>query len=49
MKKEEKLMIIFRCNNKIFFEKYKVITDYASCGGISSDHYPIYAEGLFSY
>ena len=40
---------IFRCNNKIFFEKYKVITDYAACGGISSDHYPIYAEGLFSY
>ena len=37
----------FRCNNKVFFEKYKVITDYEACGGISSDHYPIYVEGLF--
>ena len=40
---------IFRCNDKIFFEKYKVITDYSACGGISSDHYPIYVEGLFLY
>ena len=37
----------FRCNNKVLFEKYKVITDYEACGGISSDHYPIYIEGLF--
>ena len=37
----------FRCNNKIQFEKYKVITDYKACGGISSDHYPIYIEGYF--
>ena len=37
----------FRCNNKIKFSKYKVITDYQICGGISSDHYPIYVEGYF--
>lgn len=37
----------FRCNNKICFEKYKVISDYKECGGISSDHYPIYIEGYF--
>lgn len=37
----------FRCNNKIKFTKYKVITDYSLCGGISSDHYPIYIEGYF--
>ena len=37
----------FRCNNKVHFEKYKVITDYKACGGISSDHYPIYIEGYF--
>ena len=37
----------FRCNNNVYFEKYKVITDYEPCGGISSDHYPIYIEGYF--
>ena len=37
----------FRCNDKIKFSKYKVINDYALCGGISSDHYPIYIEGFF--
>ena len=37
----------FRCNDKIFFEKYQVITDYNACGGISSDHYPIFIEGYF--
>ena len=37
----------FRSNNKICFQKYKVITDYEACGGISSDHYPIYIEGSF--
>ena len=37
----------FRSNNKIFFNKYKVITDIEACGGISSDHYPIYIEGCF--
>jgi len=36
-----------RCNDKIYFEKYQVITDCQSCGGISSDHYPIYIEGYF--
>ena len=36
-----------RCNDKIYFEKYQVITDCISCGGISSDHYPIYIEGYF--
>lgn len=36
-----------RCNNMVFFDKYKVVTDYESCGGISSDHYPIYIEGYF--
>ena len=35
-----------RCNGKIKFEKYKVIID-NKCGGISSDHYPIYIEGYF--
>ena len=37
----------FRCNDKIKFSKYQVITDYQLCGGISSDHYPIYIEGYF--
>ena len=37
----------FKCNNKIAFEKYQVVTDYQACGGISSDHYPIYIEGYF--
>ena len=37
----------FRCNYKVFFEKYKVVTDYEKCGGISSDHYPIYIEAFF--
>ena len=37
----------FRCNEKIKFSKYQVITDYQLCGGISSDHYPIYIEGYF--
>jgi len=37
----------FRSNDKICFHKYKVITDYEACGGISSDHYPIYIEGSF--
>jgi endonuclease/exonuclease/phosphatase family metal-dependent hydrolase len=37
----------FKCNNKLFFEKYQVVTDYQACGGISSDHYPIYIEGYF--
>ena len=37
----------FRSNNKICFSKYKVITDVEACGGISSDHYPIYIEGYF--
>ena len=36
-----------RGNNKIYFEKYKVVTDYQACGGISSDHYPLYIEGYF--
>ena len=36
-----------RCNNKIMFELYKVVNDYNICGGISSDHYPIYIEGYF--
>ena len=29
------------------FELYKVVNDYNICGGISSDHYPIYIEGYF--
>ena len=37
----------FRCNDKIKFTKYQVVNDYALCGGISSDHYPIYIEGYF--
>ena len=37
----------FRCNDKIKFSKYQVVTDYKICGGISSDHYPIYIEGYF--
>ena len=37
----------FKCNNKLSFEKYQVVTDYEACGGISSDHYPIYIEGYF--
>ena len=36
-----------RANNKVYFQKYQVITDYKACGGISSDHYPIYIEGYF--
>ena len=47
---EERSNIIdycFRCNDKIKFTKYKVINDYSLCGGISSDHYPIYIEGIF--
>ena len=28
------------------FTKYKVITDYSDLGGPSSDHYPIYVEGI---
>ena len=38
----------FRCNDKIKFSKYQVVTDYQICGGISSDHYPIYIEGYFT-
>ncbi len=34
-----------RGNDKVYFEKYKVVTDYQACGGISSDHYPLYVEG----
>ena len=37
----------FRSNNKIKFTKYQVVNDYQLCGGISSDHYPIYIEGIF--
>ena len=37
-----------RCNDKLKFKKYKVVTDYNACGGISSDHYPIYIEGHFN-
>ena len=38
----------FKINNgKINFTKYIVLTDYEACGGISSDHYPIYLEGVF--
>ena len=37
-----------RCNDKLKFNKYKVVTDYKACGGISSDHYPIYIEGEFN-
>jgi endonuclease/exonuclease/phosphatase family metal-dependent hydrolase len=37
-----------RCNDKLRFEKYKVVTDYQACGGISSDHYPIYIEGYLN-
>ena len=37
----------FKCNKKLFFTKYQVVTDYQACGGISSDHYPIYIEGYF--
>ena len=39
----------FKCNNKVSFQKYQVVTDYQACGGISSDHYPIYIEGNFNY
>ena len=31
--------------NKMYFNKYEVMTDYNICGGVSSDHYPVYAEG----
>ena len=37
-----------RCNDKLHFKKYQVVTDYKACGGISSDHYPIYIEGYFN-
>ena len=47
---EENCSIIDYClrsNDKIKFSKYKVINEYQLCGGISSDHYPIYIEGYF--
>ena len=48
MKKGEKLSITaLDVMIKSFFEKYQVITDYNACGGISSDHYPIFIEGYF--
>jgi endonuclease/exonuclease/phosphatase family metal-dependent hydrolase len=37
-----------RGNDKLKFKKYKVVIDYKACGGISSDHYPIYIEGYFN-
>ena len=37
-----------RCKDRLKFKKYKVVTDYNACGGISSDHYPIYIEGYFN-